>query len=71
MYVQNTEIANSQYVLASKAYFGKNVDNNRTAGNVTIPAGVNYEMEITGEAVLAPGFEVEQGAEFSVSLSDY
>ncbi|MBQ7691584.1 MAG: hypothetical protein IJT30_10415 [Muribaculaceae bacterium] len=50
---------------------GSNVDSGRTAGNVTIKKGVDYEIECKGSVTLKPGFTVEKGATFSVKASDY
>ena len=71
LYVQNETLAHSQYVIARDASLGNHVDSNRTTGDVVIPANVNYEMEFTGNVLLAPGFTVEKGATLSVVPSDY
>ena len=71
LYIQNETLSRSQYVIASDAYLGRNVDSNRTTGDVIIPTNVNYEMEYTGDVLLAPGFTVEKGATLSVVPSDY
>lgn len=56
---------------AGEAYFGKNIDTNRPAGNVTVLQGVTYELEFRDSVNLMPGFEVAKGAVFSIILSDY
>ena len=71
LYVQNATLSRSQYVIASDAYLGRNVDSNRTTGDVVIPTNVSYEMEYTGNVLLAPGFTVEKGATLSIVPSDY
>ena len=71
LYLQNERIEHSQYVIANDVWAGKNVDSGRTSGNLTIAAGVEYELDAKGQVVLAPGFIVEKGALFSVSQSDY
>lgn len=71
LYLQNEPIKRSQYVIANDVFAGRNVDNNRTAGDLTIASGSEYEIETKGQVVLAPGFTVEKGALFSVMLSDY
>ena len=69
--LQNTTIGNSQYVIAGDVVAGRNVDSGRTAGDVTISSGVNYEIEHTGSVTLAPGFKVQKGAMLSVKPSEY
>ena len=69
--LQNTTIGRSQYVIASDVVAGSNVDNGRTAGDVTIKKEVNYEIECKGSVTLEPGFTVEKGAVFTVTPSDY
>lgn len=71
LYLQNERIERSQYVIANDVYAGKQVDDNRTAGDLTIASGSEYEIETKGQVVLAPGFTVEKGALFSVMLGDY
>ena len=66
--VQNSTIENSQYVIATSYKAGNHVDSNRTAGDVTIPSGVEYEIE---SVTLSPGFKVEKGALFSAFPRDY
>ena len=69
--LQNTSINRSQYVIANNVLAGNHVDNGRTAGDVTIAPGVDYEIEHKGSVTLAPGFKVEKGATFSVTPSEY
>ena len=71
LYLQNERVERSQYVIANDVYAGSNVDSNRTAGDLTIAEGVEYELDAKGQVVLAPGFKVEKGALFSVTQSDY
>lgn len=56
----------SQYVIASDVVAGYSLDPNRINGDVTIPAGVEYEIEATGKVTLEDGFKVEKGATFAV-----
>ena len=67
--LQNTTIGNSQYVIANDVVAGNHVDIGRTAGDVTISAGVEYEIEHKGTVTLNRGFKVEKGATFSVRQS--
>lgn len=69
--LQNTQIHYSQYVIASDVIAGNHVDSGRTAGDVVIPSGVDYEIEHKGSVILAPGFKVEKGAKVSIIQSDY
>ena len=69
--LQNTTIGNSQYVIAGDVVAGRNVDSGRTAGDVTISSGVEYEIEHKGTVTLGPGFNVELGATLSITQSDY
>lgn len=71
LFIQNENINRSQYVIASDAYLGRNVNPNRAVGDVTISSGVTYEMEHTGEVILNGGFEVKKGATLTVFPSDY
>ena len=71
LYLQNERVVRSQYVIANDVYAGRNVDPNRTAGDLTIAKGSEYEIETKGQVVLGPGFMVEKGALFSVTQSDY
>ncbi|MBR3101062.1 MAG: hypothetical protein IKH19_04830 [Muribaculaceae bacterium] len=64
--LQNETISDSQYVLASTVTAGSNVDSNRTAGDLVIAEGVDYEIEAKGEVRLDKGFQVEKGAIFKV-----
>lgn len=68
---QNERVTRSQYVIANDVFAGRSVDANRTAGDLTIAAGSEYEIETKGTVTLAPGFAVEKGALFSVTRSDY
>ena len=45
---------------------GSSVDSNRTAGDLVIAEGVDYEIEAKGEVRLDKGFQVEKGAMFKV-----
>ena len=47
-------VERSQYVIANDVYAGRNVDTNRTAGDLTIAEGSEYEIETKGQVVLAP-----------------
>lgn len=69
--LQNTVLSNTQYVIASDYIAGKMVDNNRTQGDVTVPAGVKYEIEASGVVRLEDGFNVEKGATFAVYPSSF
>ncbi len=69
--LQNERITHSQYVIANDVCAGRNVDTNRANGDLTIAAGVEYELDAKGQVLLAPGFKVEKGALFSVLKSDY
>ncbi len=71
LFLQNERIERSQYVIANDVFAGRNVDSNRTAGDLTIAAGSEFEIETKGQVVLTPGFTVEKGALFSVTRSDY
>ena len=71
LFLQNERVERSQYVIANDVYAGRNVDSNRTVGDLTIAVGSEYEIESKGQVVLAPGFKVEKGALFSVTQSDY
>ncbi len=66
MKVQNENIKNSQYILATSAEFGKSIDSGRTSGEVVIKSGVKYQIEASGKTSLHSGFTVEKGAKFSV-----
>ena len=69
--LQNTTLGNSQYVIASEVLAGRSVDTGRASGDVTVPSGVNYEIEATGEVRIEGGFTVEQGAQFTIKPSEY
>ena len=69
--LQNTDLANPQYVFAGKVRAGYNVDSGRTHGDVTVKSGADYEIEASGEVFLSGGFSVERGASFSVMPSTY
>lgn len=69
--IQDTEIEDSQYVIASSVAAGNSVDNNRTAGDVVVKDGTEYEIEASGEVRLEGGFSVEKGAYFSVMPSSF
>ena len=71
LFIQNTTISNSQYVIADEVKMGKAVDINRTQGNVTVSNGVDYEIESSGKVVLSGGFKVERGASFTIRESSY
>ena len=71
LYLQNERISHSQHVIANDVYAGREVDCNRTVGDITIATGVEYELDAKGQVVLSPGFIVEKGALFSVCHSDY
>lgn len=69
--LQNYNIAQSQYVIASDVTAGYSVDSDsdRTSGYVTITSGVEYEIEASGTVRLEGGFNVEKGATFVVNPS--
>ncbi len=69
--LQNENLSNSQYVIASNVIAGAAVDNNRTQGDVVITSGVEYEIEASGTVTLQNGFKVEKGATFAVYPSCY
>lgn len=64
--LQNTNLNNSQYVLASEVIAGDHVDSIRTNGEVTVKSGVEYEIEASGTVTLEDGFNVEKGATFAI-----
>ena len=64
--LQNINIKNSQYVIASDVTAGFYVDNSRLPGNVIVKSGTEYEIEATGTVTLDGGFRVEKGATFAV-----
>ncbi len=69
--IQNTDISNSQYLLASDYTAGSHVDSNLTNGEVTVKSGIEYEIEHSGKVTLGGGFKVEKGATFIVKPSCY
>jgi len=66
MLLQNCTINNSQYVLATDISAGKNIDPNRSDGEVVIKAGANYEIQCSGKIEFKGGFRVEKGATLTV-----
>lgn len=64
--LQNINIKNSQYVIASDVTAGFSVENGRLPGNVVVKSGAEYEIEATGTVTLKHGFKVEKGATFAV-----
>ena len=69
--LQNTDLENSQYVIAGEVTAGYNVDSGRTRGDVTVKSGAEYEVEASGEVTLGGGFNVERGALFTIKPSTY
>ncbi len=69
--LQNENLSNSQYVIASDVTAGNDIDSNRTPGDVTVKNGVEYEIEASGTVTLQDGFKVEKGATFAVYPSCY
>ena len=69
--LQYERVTGDRYIIASVVTAGREVDSNRTAGDFVIADGTTYEVEHKGTVTLMPGFKVEQGATFSVKLSDY
>ena len=69
--LQNENLSNSQYVIASDVIAGAAVDSNRTQGDVVITGGVEYEIEASGTVTLQDGFKVEKRATFAVYPSCY
>ena len=67
--LQNVNLNQSQYVIASDVTAGNSVDNGRTVGNVIVKEGVEYEIEASGTVRLEGGFNVEKGATFVVNPS--
>ena len=63
--IQNCTLSNSQYVIANDYTAGRSVDAGRTAGDVVVESGVEYEIEYNGIVRLDRGFRVEKGARFS------
>ena len=64
--LQNIELSNNQYLIASDVTAGKFVDPNRTIGEVVVKNGIEYEIEASGTVTLQDGFKVEKGATFAV-----
>lgn len=69
--LQNTDIDQSQYVIAHEVLAGRQVDSNRTNGDVTVKEGAEYEIEAAGEVKLAGGFSVEKGAAFAIRPASF
>ena len=69
--LQNTTIGKSQYVIASSVLAGNHVDFGRTAGDVTIASGVDYEIEHKDSVTLSPGFKVEKGASLTIKPGEF
>lgn len=65
--VQNETISNSQYIFASTFSIGKNVDPNRTQGSVVITAGVEYEVEASGNVLISDGTIIRSGGTLRIS----
>ena len=66
MFLQNVNLTQSQYVVASDVTAGYSVDSIRTPGDVIVKNGVEYEIEASGTVTLTGGFTVEKGAIFTV-----
>ena len=66
LYLQNTIMSNSEYVIASDVIAGNFVEYYREEGDVTIQSGAVYEIEAKGSVTLQDGFKVEKGATFAV-----
>ena len=64
--MQNETLSKSQFVFASEYKIGRNVDNNRTTGNVIIENGVEYEIEATGDVLIDAGTIVKNGGTLRV-----
>ena len=69
--LQNTDIDQSQYVIAHEVLAGRQVDSNRTNGDVTVKEGAEYEIDAAGEVKLAGGFTVEKGAAFTIRPASF
>lgn len=69
--LQNVTLNRSQYVIATDVTAGNSIDSIRTPGDVTIPVGVEYEIEASGIVRLEDGFKVEKGATFAVYPSSF
>lgn len=66
LFLQNTIMDKSEYVIASDVIAGSSVESFRDKGNVIIQNGVTYEIEAQGSVSLQDGFKVEKGAIFAV-----
>ena len=69
--LQNTDLDQSQYVIAGEVLAGRQVDSSRTNGDVTVKNGAEYEIEAAGEVKLAGGFTVEKGAAFAIRPASF
>ena len=69
--LQNTDLDQSQYVIAGEVLAGRQVDSSRTNGDVTVKNGSEYEIEAAGEVKLAGGFTVEKGAAFAIRPASF
>ncbi len=69
--LQNTDLDQSQYMIASEVLAGRQVDSSRTNGDVTVKNGAEYEIEAAGEVKLAGGFSVEKGAAFAIRPASF
>ena len=69
--LQNVNLSNSQYVIASDVIAGEAIDGNRNPGDVTVKNGIEYEIEASGTVTLQDGFNVEKGATFAVYPSSF
>lgn len=69
--LQNTDLDQSQYVIADEVLVGRQVDNGRANGDVTVKANAEYEIEAAGEVRLAGGFTVEKGAAFAIRPASF
>lgn len=58
-------------VIAGEVLAGRQVDSNRTNGDVTVKEGAEYEIEAAGEVKLAGGFTVEKGAAFTIRPASF
>lgn len=67
--IQNESITGSHYMLASSLSIGKNIDQNRSSGNVSFCNGAHVTFKVTGNVELADGFEVKSGASVTI-ISD-
>ena len=69
--LQNMTFSKNQYVIANDVTAGELVDSNRTAGDVVVKSGIEYEIEASGTVTLEDGFMVEKGATFAVYPSSF